>query len=69
MDDSKSQHEIRIAGIDAPEQNQAFGERSRQSLAQMAHGRAGSSFSDAIPLRLYPSLRLASLAYVKQWLI
>ena len=39
LDDAKRQHKIRINGIDAPEKGQAFGERSRQSLAQMAHGK------------------------------
>ena len=39
LDDPKSQHKIRIAGIDASEKGQAFGERSRQSLAQVAHGK------------------------------
>ncbi len=37
LDDVKTQHKVRINGIDAPEKGQAFGERSRQSLAQMAH--------------------------------
>ena len=37
LDSERKQHKIRINGIDAPEKGQAFGERSRQSLAQMAH--------------------------------
>ena len=32
------QHKIRLAAIDAPELRQAFGTRSRQSLAGMVHG-------------------------------
>jgi endonuclease YncB( thermonuclease family) len=39
LDDAKTQHKGRVAGIDAPEKGQAFGGRSRQNLAQMAHGR------------------------------
>ena len=39
LDSEEKQHKVRINGIDAPEKGQAFGERSRQSLAQMAHGR------------------------------
>ena len=36
LDSAKQQHKIRIAGIDAPEKRQAYGERSRQHLASLA---------------------------------
>jgi|SRR5215510_16510467 len=35
LDYSKTQHKIRIAGIDAPEGGQAFGERSKQNLSAL----------------------------------
>jgi endonuclease YncB( thermonuclease family) len=39
LDSDKRQHRIRLDGIDAPEATQAFGSRSRQSLADLAHGK------------------------------
>ena len=39
LDASKVQHKIRLAGIDAPEKSQAYGERSRESLAELVANR------------------------------
>ena len=39
LDDVKTSHRIRLDGIDAPERTQDHGQRARQSLAGMAHGR------------------------------
>lgn len=35
LDGSRQQHKIRLAGIDAPERRQAFGQRSREFLASL----------------------------------
>ena len=37
LDSSKTQHKVRLAGIDAPEKAQAFGNRSKQSLSDMVY--------------------------------
>ena len=38
LDADHVQHRVRIAGIDAPEKAQAFGEAAKQSLARLVHG-------------------------------
>ena len=39
LDDNNTQHRIRLEGIDAPERGQAFGNRSREHLANMIVGK------------------------------
>ena len=40
LDDTNTQHKIRLTGIDAPEKRQAFGNASKQSLADMVAGQS-----------------------------
>lgn len=40
LDRDHVQRKIRLAGIDAPEKSQAFGQRSRESLAELVANRA-----------------------------
>ena len=40
LDDTRTQHKIRLTGIDAPERRQAFGNVSRQSLAEQVAGQS-----------------------------
>jgi endonuclease YncB( thermonuclease family) len=37
LDDQKTQHKIRLQGIDAPEKSQPFGQKSKQSLSHLVH--------------------------------
>ena len=39
LDAQKAQHKIRLQGIDAPEKAQAYGNKSKQSLHEMVHGK------------------------------
>jgi endonuclease YncB( thermonuclease family) len=39
LDDNRTQHKIRLQGIDAPEKAQAFGQKSKQSLNQLVHSK------------------------------
>jgi endonuclease YncB( thermonuclease family) len=39
LDSSKTQHKIRLTGIDAPEKKQAFGQRSKESLSDLVFSR------------------------------
>ena len=39
LDADKVQHKIRLAGIDAPEKAQAFGNRSKQNLSDLVFGK------------------------------
>lgn len=39
LDAGKVQHKVRLTGIDAPEKSQAFGQKSRASLAELVAGR------------------------------
>jgi endonuclease YncB( thermonuclease family) len=40
LDDTHTQHKIRLTGVDAPEKRQAFGNVSKQSLADMVAGQS-----------------------------
>jgi endonuclease YncB( thermonuclease family) len=43
LDNQNTQHEIRLAEIDAPEHKQPFGNRARQSLADLAFKREATA--------------------------
>ena len=39
LDADRTQHKIRVAGINAPEKNQAFGQRSKASMSDLVFGK------------------------------
>ena len=39
VEESNQQHKIRLAGIDAPERRQAYGDRSKQHLSSLTYGK------------------------------
>lgn len=40
LDADKTQHKVRLAGIDAPEKGQDFGRRSKENLSDLVFGKA-----------------------------
>ena len=40
LDDTRTQHKIRLTGIDAPERRQAFGNVAKESLAEQVAGQS-----------------------------
>jgi endonuclease YncB( thermonuclease family) len=46
LDSSKTQHKIRLAGIDAPEKAQPFGNRSKEYLSDQVFGKQVEVHSD-----------------------
>lgn len=42
LDEQRQQHKIRLAGIDAPEKRQAFGQRSKEALSDTLFGKTVS---------------------------
>ena len=40
LDDTRTQHKIRLTGIDAPERRQAFGNVSKQSMVEQVAGQS-----------------------------
>lgn len=39
LDDKKTQHKIRLSGIDSPEKRQPFGQACKRSLSDLSYGR------------------------------
>lgn len=39
LDDTKTQHKVRLAGIDAPEKDQPFGQNAKQHMSDLVYGK------------------------------
>lgn len=48
LDITNTQHKIRLAGIDAPEKSQPFGQRSKESLSALVFGRTVTVETDKV---------------------
>ena len=42
LDDTKTQHKIRLSGIDSPEKSQPFGQHCKKSLSDLAYDRVAT---------------------------